>query len=95
MKDVLEIEVPTSLDSITLKQYQKWCEIVEAMGDDPDEGFLNKSLVRIFCGIPKKEVDKIDYLEFEKVFRGSQRYFLSKDRGTYRKVHDGRCRVWF
>lgn len=78
MKDTLEIEVPSSLDGITLKQYQKWCELVEAVGDNPDGGLLDKALVRIFCKVPRKEVDKIDFLEFDRVLEVLRETFNAK-----------------
>lgn len=78
MKDVLEINVPTSLEDITLKQYQKWAELVEALGDNPDEVFLNKALVRIFCGVPTKEIEKISFLEFDNVLEVLRSAFEEK-----------------
>jgi hypothetical protein len=80
MKDVLEINVPSSLESVTLKQYQKWVELVEALGDNPDEVFLNKALVRIFCGVPNKEIENIDFMEFDKI--------LEVLRGAFEEKHE-------
>ena len=52
----LEINVPTSLDEITLGQYQKYLKIAEA---NPDSNFLDAKMIEIFCGIPLSESYKL------------------------------------
>ena len=52
----IEINVPTSLDEITLGQYQKWDKIQE---NNPDGNFLDAKMIEIFCGIPLSESFKL------------------------------------
>jgi hypothetical protein len=52
----LEINVPTSLNEITLEQYQKYLKIAEA---NPDSNFLDAKMIEIFCGIPLSESYKL------------------------------------
>ena len=52
----LEINVPTSLDEITLGQYQKYLKIAE---DNPDGNFLDAKMIEIFCGIPLSDTYKL------------------------------------
>lgn len=52
----IEINVPTSLDEITLGQYQKYLKIAEA---NPDGNFLDAKMIEIFCGIPLSESYKL------------------------------------
>jgi hypothetical protein len=52
----LEINVPTSLNDITLGQYQKYLKIAEKN----EEGtFLDAKAIEIFCGIPLSDSYKI------------------------------------
>ncbi len=52
----LEINVPTSLNDITLGQYQKYLKIAE----QNEEGtFLDAKAIEIFCGIPLSDSYKI------------------------------------
>jgi hypothetical protein len=52
----IEINVPTSLDEITLGQYQKYLKIAE---DNPDGNFLDAKMIEIFCGIPLNDTYKL------------------------------------
>ena len=52
----LEINVPTSLNDITLGQYQKYLKVAE----QNEEGtFLDAKAIEIFCGIPLSDSYKI------------------------------------
>lgn len=67
----VEISVPSSLNEITLEQYQRFMQI------DPnaDKDFLARKMLEIFCGVTdtlkvkKTSVDSI-YSTLEKAFRG-------------------------
>tara|TARA_R100000278_G_C5425734_1_gene148260 strand:+ start:41 stop:670 length:630 start_codon:yes stop_codon:yes gene_type:complete len=48
-----QINVPESLEDITLKQYQKWLKISE--GKELDS-FLQQKMIEIFCNVPLKHV---------------------------------------
>jgi hypothetical protein len=52
----IEINVPTSLDEITLGQYQKYLKIAD---ENPDGNFLSAKMIEIFCGIPLSESYKL------------------------------------
>ena len=52
----ISINVPTSLNEITLGQYQKYLKIAE---NNPDGNFLDAKMIEIFCGIPLSESYKI------------------------------------
>lgn len=55
----VEIEVPTSLEDITLEQYQKFSKINTE--DNKDSTFLLHKTVEIFCGLDLKDTLKIKY----------------------------------
>ena len=78
MKDVLEIEVPSTLDSITLGQYQKWVELVENLGEDAEEQVLNDALIRIFCNVDRTDLHKIEVLEYDKMLEVLRDAFTNK-----------------
>ncbi len=52
----IEINVPTSINEITLGQYQKYLEIAE---NNPEGNFLDAKMIEIFCGIPLSESYKL------------------------------------
>ena len=49
----LSITIPTSLNEITLEQYQKYLSIAK---DNKDTTFLNHKMIEIFCGVSLIEV---------------------------------------
>ena len=55
----VEIEVPTSLEDITLEQYQKFSKVNTE--DNKDSTFLLHKTVEIFCGLDLKDTLKIKY----------------------------------
>ena len=52
----IEINVPTSINEITLGQYQKYLKIAE---NNPDGNFLDAKMIEIFCGIPLSDSYKL------------------------------------
>jgi len=52
----IEINVPTSLSEITLRQYQKFLKIAE---ENPEGNFLDAKMIEIFCGIPLSDSYKL------------------------------------
>lgn len=65
MNRQIELEVPTTLNDITLGQYQKYIKVVD-QNEGADE-FLNKKLIEIFCNITLRDVEQIPMVEAEKV----------------------------
>ena len=49
----LSISIPTSLNEITLEQYQRYLSIAK---DNKDTTFLNHKMIEIFCGVSLMEV---------------------------------------
>ena len=52
----IEINVPTSLNEVTLGQYQKYLKIAE---NNSDGNFLDAKMIEIFCGIPLSDSYKL------------------------------------
>ena len=60
----LTINIPETLNEVTLKQYQKWLKIAE--GKELDS-FLQQKMVEIFCNIPLKQVLQIKASDINKL----------------------------
>ena len=60
----IEIQIPSSLREITLKQYQKFIN-VQSSSDDAE--FINQKMVSIFCNIPMNNVVFIKNSDFEDI----------------------------
>ena len=52
----IEVNIPTSLNEITLEQYQKYLKIAENNEEGP---FLDAKMIEIFCGIPLSDAYKV------------------------------------
>ena len=52
----IEINVPSSLNEITLGQYQKFLKIAE---NNQEGNFLDAKMIEIFCGIPLSDSYKL------------------------------------
>ena len=71
----LQITIPTSLDEITLEQYQKFLSIAK---DNPDGEFLQHKMVEIFCGIDLKNAAKISYKDVNEITTNLSNLFNQK-----------------
>ena len=60
----LTINIPETLNEVTLKQYQKWLKIAD--GKELDS-FLQQKMVEIFCNIPLKNVLQIKAIDINKI----------------------------
>ena len=60
----LELNVPSSLDEITLGQYQKYLRIAE---NNPSGSFLDAKMIEIFCGVPLSDSYKLKMGSVNKV----------------------------
>jgi len=78
MKRKIEIEVPTSLEDITLGQYQHYLRIVDQNEGEEANDFVNKKLVEIFCNINLNEVDAIPVVEFNRILEILEEAFKEK-----------------
>lgn len=73
----LDIYVPSSLDDITLEQYQKFHKISDGK---ESSNFINQKMVEIFCNIDLKEIVKIKYTSLNKVLRHIDNLFKKKSK---------------
>lgn len=71
----LQITIPTSLEEITLEQYQKFLSIAK---DNPDGEFLQHKMVEIFCGIDLKDAAKISYKDVNEITGNLSNLFKHK-----------------
>ena len=60
----IEINVPTSLNEITLEQYQKFLKVAE---ENQEGSFLNAKMIEIFCGIPLSDSYKLKMSSVEAI----------------------------
>ena len=71
----LQITIPTSLEEITLEQYQKFLSIAK---DNPDGEFIQHKMVEIFCGIDLKNAAKISYKDVNEITTNLSNLFNQK-----------------
>ena len=74
----IQIEVPTSLEDITLGQYQRYMKIVDQNESDDAADFVNKKLVEIFCNVNLNEVDSIPLVDFNRILEILSEAFKEK-----------------
>jgi hypothetical protein len=74
----IEIEVPTSLEDITLGQYQHYLKILDQNEGKEANDFINKKLVEIFCNINLNEVDSIPVVDFNRILEVLEKAFKEK-----------------
>jgi len=64
----LEINIPDSLNDITLKQYKEYEKILDANKNDVNsERFIYLKMVEIFCGISYEYANKMRLNDFERI----------------------------
>ena len=71
----LQITIPTSLEEITLEQYQKFLAIAK---DNPESDFLQHKMVEIFCNIDLKNVAQITYKDVNEITTNLTNLFTQK-----------------
>lgn len=71
----VKLTVPNKLSEITLGQYQRFSKI---MSKKPDEDFLQKKMVEIFCGVPLSEVVKFKYKSIVQIVKTLSDMFDNK-----------------
>jgi hypothetical protein len=70
------IKLPSSLDEITLKQYQ---EFVKIQANNKDDEFIAMKMVSIFCNMELSEVSKISYSSIIDVVQHLNTLFTQKN----------------
>ena len=60
----VDINIPDSLNEITLLQYQKFDKLIK---DNDASDFVNQKTIEIFCGIDLKDVAKIKVTDVNEI----------------------------
>jgi hypothetical protein len=63
MKEI-DLEIPLSLSSITLRQYQDYLKVYERW-DKEDDVYIKTKMLQIFCGLPIEDTLKIPVSSFD------------------------------
>lgn len=63
MKEI-DLEIPLSLSSITLRQYQDYLKVYEKW-DKEDDVYIKTKMLQIFCGLPIEDTFKIPVSSFD------------------------------
>lgn len=71
----LELNVPTTLEEITLSQYQKFLKTQEGSNDDE---FIAQKMVQIFCGIDFKDIVKMKLTDLNELILHFKSLFEQK-----------------
>ena len=83
----VKLTIPTSLNEILLKDYQKYLKIVKENEDAVD--FLNLKLVEIFCKVKIKDVNAIRAKDFEDILNQLTKTFKEEQKFVQRfKIND-------
>ena len=80
------LRVPNNLSEITLGQYQKFNNV---LSKEPDEDFLQKKTIEIFCGVELKDVEKYKYSSIVEVIKIINKMFEQKPNLTHRFNNNG------
>ena len=75
----LDIYAPSSLDEITLEQYQKFHKI--SNGKETNN-FINQKMIEIFCNIDLKDIIKVKYTSLNKILKHIDNLFKQKSKFT-------------
>jgi hypothetical protein len=71
----LEINVPTSLNEISLKSYQEFLKVQQSSND---EEFIAQKMVQIFCGIELKDIVKMKLTSLNELILHFTKLFSEK-----------------
>ena len=71
----LNINVPTSLKDVTLRNYKRFLKIQETVDN---ERFLNAKIIEIFCDVKLEDVMLLKFKDSEEIVNGLTKLFDSK-----------------
>jgi len=71
----VDIQIPTSLDEITLGQYQEYLKVVD---QNKDEEFIAQKMISIFCNIKMSYVQMIKYSDAVAIIESLTKMFENK-----------------
>ena len=85
MNNTVTINIPTSLQDITLRQYQKYVKDVKHLTDkedmtDEESEFANLKLLECFCGVTMKEAYKLPMTEFSFIIKHINELFKQESK---------------
>ena len=80
------LKVPNSLSEITLGQYQKFNKV---LSEEPDEDFLQKKTIEIFCKVNLADVNQYKYSSIVQVIEIINKMFEQKPTLIKRFKHKG------
>ena len=80
------LKVPNSLSEITLGQYQKFNKV---LSEEPDEDFLQKKTIEIFCQVNLADVNQYKYSSIVQVIEIINKMFEQKPTLIKRFKHKG------
>ena len=83
----ITINIPESLNEVTLKQYQKWLKIAD--GKEVDN-FLQQKMIEIFCNVPLKQVLQIKAIDVSSICESINKLFEQKPKFIDRFNHNGK-----
>jgi hypothetical protein len=72
----LSITIPTSLNEITLEQYQRYLSIAK---DNKDTTFLNHKMIEIFCGVSLLEVSLMKMKDISEIIARLEETFKANN----------------
>ena len=78
MTQDFNINIPETLRDIKLSQWQKYIEILDKNKDAELNGFIEKKLLGIFCGVELKDVDRIGLSLFDNTIQHLSNILNSK-----------------
>ena len=78
MTQDFNINIPETLRDIKLSQWQKYIEVLDKNKDADLNGFIEKKLLGIFCGVELKDVDRIGLSLFDNTIQHLSNILNSK-----------------
>ena len=75
----VELTIPTDLNELTLRQYQKFVKVKETTNDNE---MLAEKMIQIFCGIELKEIVNIKFSEVRKLVEHFNKLFSETPKFT-------------
>ena len=87
----LKLEVPTSLDDVSLRDYKHYLKIQD---NNEDDKFLAAKMIEVFCKAPLNEVLRMKLKDTEKICKMLEKIFKSKPK-LVRKFKVGKMEYGF
>ena len=83
----LTLNIPESLNEITLNQYQQWLKVADGKSESD---FLQQKMIEIFCNISLKQVLQIKATDIDEITNGINKMFESKNKLITTFTHNGK-----